>query len=107
MSTVDPRIERFLKAVRTDGRSSPAGIHWQMFHEFLQAKNQMSRTKPPVPLILAASGESNGSKHRRLASQLEWALQNNCLDDAIRYLEALHGDQWNQGAIEQWEQDYY
>ncbi len=107
MSTTDLRIEQFLNTVKVDGRSSPAGMHWHMFYDFLQAKAQMSQAKPPVPLILAASGESDGSKHRRLASQLEWALENNCLDDAIRYLEAMPEDQWNIGTLEQWEQDHY
>ncbi|MBI4319598.1 MAG: hypothetical protein HY675_14005 [Chloroflexi bacterium] len=107
MSAADPRAVQFLTAIKADGRSSPAGIHWHRFYEFLQAKKRMSPTKLPLPLILAASGESNGSKHRRLASQLEWAIENNCLDDAIHYLEGMPRDQWNTGSLDQWEQDHY
>jgi hypothetical protein len=107
MSITDPRIDQFLSDLRVGGRSSPAGIHWQHFHELLQAKRRAGHGNPPLPLILAASGESDGSKHRRLSSQLQWALENGSLDDALKYLQRLPVEHWNSCASEQWDQDSY
>lgn len=92
MSTPDPAIEEFLAALNADERSSPED--WHRFHLFLQAKKQTGQKDPPVPLILAASGESNDSKHRRLSDQLYWALENGCIDEALRYLRDIPIKQW-------------
>ncbi|HEY5895806.1 MAG TPA: hypothetical protein VIT91_21510 [Chthoniobacterales bacterium] len=107
MSKTDLTIDRFLNTVKADGMSSPAGMHWQRFYEFLRAKKQIGWNDPPLPLILAASGESDGSKHRRLSNQLEWALENGCRDEAIRYLQDMTVEQWNSCPLERWEQDSY
>ena len=85
MSISEPRIISFLATLKTEGRSSPCD--WHRFYEFLAAKKLPNKRAPPVPMILAAFGESDASKHRRLGEQLEWALENNCLDEAIQYLE--------------------
>lgn len=106
MST-NPQIEQLLNTLKAHGRSSPAGTYWQQFHELLRSKKPPGRKDPPVPLILAASGESNGSKHRRLLCQLEWAVENGCLDDAIRYLNDVPANQWSSGSLDQWDQDTY
>ena len=103
----DSKIESFLNAIKAESRSSPAGVYWQEFYAFLQTKKQEYQDDPPIPLILAASGESDASKHRRLSSQLEWATKNGCIDEAIRYLEDIPNEQWNSGTLEQWEQDSY
>jgi adenine-specific DNA-methyltransferase len=58
-------------------------------------------------LVLAASDESDASKHVRLSGQLEWARENGCLDEAIGYLEAIPADQWNTCPLDRWEQDSY
>ncbi|MGH7964663.1 MAG: hypothetical protein ACRERD_23100 [Candidatus Binatia bacterium] len=107
MSASDSTIERFLDAIKAEGRSSPTGRYWHTFWELLQTMKKPDSKKVPVPLILAASGESNGSKLRRLSAQLEWALENGCLDEAIKYLQAMPNDQWNSGPLEQWERDSY
>ena len=104
MNGSDPRIDTFLCALKEKGNSSPAGIHWQKFQEFLLTKRQPGQRNPPVPLILAASGESDTSKYHRLSSQLEWALANNCFNDAIRYLEQIPVEQWNSCPLDQWHQ---
>lgn len=103
----DPRIEDFLKMIKTDDRSSPKGVRWHEFYEFLISKKRQGQTKPPVPLILAASGESDASKYRRLSDQLQWALQNDCLDEAIDYLQGIPRDHWNISPIGRWDQDSY
>lgn len=72
MSTIDPRIEAFLGALKKEGRSSP--VDWSRFYLLLQSKKKSGQKDPPVPLILAACGESDASKHHRLLSQLDWAL---------------------------------
>lgn len=102
---MDPAIEQFLRALKADGRSSPSD--WQQFHSFLERKRQPRQTPPSVPLILAASGESNASKHERLGEQLVWASEHGCLDEALDYLNAIPRDQWNSCAQEQWHQDSY
>jgi hypothetical protein len=107
MNAIDPKIERFLGAIKAEGRSSPAGMSWQKFYDFLRNKGQPGAKKPPVPLILAASDESDASKHVRLSGQLEWARENGCLDEAIGYLEAIPADQWNTCPLDRWEQDSY
>jgi hypothetical protein len=105
MSASDPRIQAFLGALKQEGRSSPED--WHAFHLFLQLKKHLGQKDPPVPLILAASGESDASKHHRLSSQLEWALANGCLDDALRYLEKIPVERWNSCPLEHWNQDSY
>jgi hypothetical protein len=107
MTTPDPRIEQFLDAIKAEGRSSPAGIYWQEFYGFLRTRSKPDRNHPPVPLILGASGESDGEKHSRLFSQLEWALVNGCIAEAIDYLKKLPADHWNSCPIERWGQDSY
>ena len=105
MSITEPRIIGFLHALKAEGRSSPSD--WNRFYQFLAAKKVMNQKEPPVPFILAASGESDASKHRRLGDQLEWALVNNCLDEAIRYLEQVPVEQWNSSPPEQWDRESY
>lgn len=105
MSTSDLRIEGFLAALKADGRSSPKD--WHRFHQFLQTKMQAGQKAPPVPLILAASDESNATKHYRLSAQLYWAQEYGCIEDALRYLKDIPAEQWNSCSLEQWNQDSY
>ena len=104
---VDHIIEQFLNEIRLDGRSSPAGFHWHRFYEFLQSRKTESRGDPPVPLILAASGESNARKHECLAQQLEWASRHGILEEAIRFLHQIPVENWNRGALSTWHADTY
>ena len=99
------QIETFLANLKEEGRSSPCD--WHKFHQFLVSKKLPDQPSPPVPLILAASDESNATKHNRLGEQLKWALANLCLEEAISYLEAIHPTQWNQCNIEDWHKDSY
>ena len=105
MSTPDPVIEEFLAALKADGRSSPKD--WHRFHLFLQSKKKPGQKDPYVPLILAASDESNASKHRRLSAQLYWAQENGCIEDALRYLSNIPVEEWNSCPLEQWNQESY
>lgn len=107
MSETSPNAEVFLAALKTQGRSSPAGIAWAEFHRFLAQKRMADQPAPPVPLILAASGASNATKHERLAEQLKWADMNAILDEAIRYLEAIPTERWNVGSLESWTRENY
>ena len=105
MSVHDQRIERILAVLKAEGRSSPRD--WHQFHLFLKGKTLPGQPPPPVPLILAASDESNATKHERLGRQLEWTLVNRCLDEAICYLKKLSVDQWNSCPVEDWHKDSY
>jgi hypothetical protein len=107
MTAPDSRIERFLGAIKAEGRSSPTGMYWHEFYEFLQTKTRSGKKKSHPPLILAASGESDSTKHGRLHDQLEWALDNECVDEAIHYLKELSADCWNSGSSEGWNADSY
>jgi len=100
-------IESFLEKIKKQGRSSPAGMCWNDFFIFLKKFKQPDDTDPPVPLILAASGESDASKHFRLSNQLYWAFDHGCLDEALAFIKNLNPDKWNLGSIEEWNNSSY
>ena len=101
-------IDDFLERIKTEGRSSPAGMHWMAFHELLSHHaGQAGTERPPMPLILAASGEADSTKHRRLGEQLHWALEHGVLVEALQFLNALQPDQWNWGTAESWHRSSY
>lgn len=107
MTPLDPRIVRYLDAIKAEGRSSPAGMHWHSFHEFLLTKTQPDQDQSPKPLILAASGEPESVKHSRLKSQLAWAQSNGCLEEALQYLGKIPSDNWNCAPLDRWNESYY
>jgi hypothetical protein len=99
--------QRFLQKIRSQSRSSPAGRHWADFHALL-SRYATKESWPPMPLILAASGESDQVKYERLGQQLLWAIENDCFAEAITFLESLHDDgQWNTAPLDAWAQDSY
>jgi hypothetical protein len=100
-------IEQYLRQIKAQGQSSPAGMHWNDFFNFLCSKQKPGQKKPPVPFILAASGESNASKHRRLAEQLVWAEAAGCIDEALACLGAIPIENWNTGSPERWNKESY
>lgn len=102
---MDERITRYMDTLKAEWRSSPYA--WHEFHSFLRSHRQPEQTEPPVPLILAASAESDASKHHRLTAQLEWAAAVGCLVEAINFLNGLPKDQWNTGSAANWTQDNY
>lgn len=77
-------IECFLVNLKAEGKSSPHD--WHQFHQFLFSKQLPVHTQPPVPLILAASDESNATEHSLLGEQLQLASENSCLGEAIIFL---------------------
>jgi hypothetical protein len=104
----DASIDNFLGRIKAEDRSSPAGQHWAAFHELLCSHaRRLDVRRPPMPLILAASGESDSSKYRRLAEQLHWAQANGVLAEALRFLTDLAPDQWNEGSTENWHRTFY
>jgi hypothetical protein len=101
-------IDEFLTGVKSAGRSSPAGKHWDAFHRLLCQSAAPGKTmRPPMPLILAASAESNGAKHERLAEQLRWARANGALEPALTFLRSLDPQDWNHGTLKDWDQSSY
>ena len=101
------RIEAYLAECKGVGRSSPAGSAWHDFWTRMSAAKPAGVSDPPVPLILAASSESNASKHRRLREQLEWAERNGLLDVALSWLAAIPAEQWNVSSLDRWHVDSY
>lgn len=98
-------IETFLARLKAEGRSSPAGSDWHEFWQWLNEHKPAGLDKPPVPLILAAAGASNASKHQRLRDQMRWAANHGLTDGPMKWLEALPRDRWNTGPVESWHDD--
>jgi hypothetical protein len=103
----DELLNRYLDDLRNRGLSSPAGYHWAEFGEWLKNRAGPNAGKVPVPLILAASGESNARKLSRLKEQLVFALRNGFLAEAIEQLEKIDEQQWNRGTPEGWHRTSY
>jgi len=101
------KIDLFLSDLKSQGRSSPVGHSWMEFHAFLAMHQTDKSGKPPVPLILAASGESNSTKHSRLREQLEWAAERGLLPDALVWLDRLTLSQWNTCLLANWDKTSY
>lgn len=99
------RARLFLEELKANWRSSPAGKYWSDFYETLCRMS--SDSKPPAPLILAASGASDRAKHSRLAAQLEWAINHACLDPALEYLSGVPAEGWNVATEEGWDREYW
>ena len=95
-------IDNYLGIIKKEGMSSPAGMYWNDFFSLLKQYKVHNEPDPPVPLILAASGESDASKHFRLSEQLYWAADHNCLDKAFEFLKNLSSKKWNRGPLEDW-----
>lgn len=96
-----------LAECKAAGRSTPAGLAWHEFWSWLSAAKPADTPNPPVPLILAAAGESDASKHHRLRQQLEWADRHDLLDGALARLAAIPVEQWNASSLTSWSQDSY
>jgi hypothetical protein len=78
------------------------------FHELLcRHATRAGAGDPPRPFILAASGESNSSKHERLGEQLRWAQANGIIVEALDFLRSLRSDQWNQSTTNNWHKPSY
>ena len=101
MSDLD-RIKQFLDLLKYNGRSSPAGRNWAEFHAFLGTHKSGKSGAPPMPLILAAVGESDMTKHGRLRGQLTWAAEQGVLSAAIAWLENRPVQDWNISSSAQW-----
>ena len=99
--------EEFLADIKAEGRSSPAGGHWQAFCDFLRQRAGPDAAKIPVPLILAASGASDHAKHCRLGEQLVWAIENGVLADALDFLRGISAEHWNSGTPDRWHTEYW
>ena len=102
---MDSVTEKFLLDLKSDGRSSPRD--WHEFHVFLKSLRKPDKAEPPVPLILAASGESDASKHTRLGRQLQWATDNGCAEEALTWLRSVPVDGWNSSPPARWHQTSY
>lgn len=107
MDRYSEQIEAFLATLKAERRSSPNGMYWNEFYQFLKAKKMAGQPDPPVPLILAAAGESNARKHERLSEQLRWASENGLLDNAIQYLQDIPIQNWSVASPSAWEATNY
>jgi hypothetical protein len=100
-------IDQYLASLRADGISSPAGMHWHDFWNWICKNSKVDSPLPPMPLILAASGESNDVKHRRLGEQLQFALAFGFGGEAIDWLKRLPKANWNYCHPADWHKSGY
>jgi hypothetical protein len=101
------RIQNLLDRLKSQEKVAPSGMAWQNFYLMLKRHKKAGGSDPLVPLILGASAESPASKHWRLQAQLSWAQQNNCLDQALEFLEKLEDYQWDTSPAARWDTDSY
>lgn len=101
------RIDAFLSEIKLEGRSSPSGKHWHDFWKWLNNHVPNQTEKPPMPLILAASGSSDSTKHDRLREQLMFAERHGLALGAIEWLSSLAIDDWNHGSESNWHQSFF
>jgi hypothetical protein len=102
---MEPRIIDFLNVLKVNGCSNPKD--WQPFMSLLNSNRSPGNPPPPPPLILTASAESAASKHRRIREQLVWAAANNCLAEALHFLQGLPSDAWETTSEQDWFKDSY
>ena len=77
--------EEFLEKIKANGQSSPAGIHWHKFCNFLKRKSKVDdNEKLLTPLILGGSMCSHAVKFQRLSEHLEWAIQSLVLFQTLK-----------------------
>lgn len=97
----------FLESIRTDNRSSPAGMHWENLRKHLVRSAKIeTKYKLLNPLILGGDIASHAEKHLRLSEQLDWAEAHGCLDEALTFLTALPPTAWNVSAGVDWHYDH-
>ncbi|MBP1475396.1 hypothetical protein J7I44_13870 [Frateuria sp. MAH-13] len=98
---------QFLKSIRSDNRSSPAGMHWENFRKHLVRSAKLeAKFKLPNPLILGGDIASHAEKHLRLSEQLDWAEAHDCLDDALAFLSSLPPAAWNVSSGADWHDEH-
>jgi len=86
MKSDELRISELLASLESKGRHSPSD--WHRFSKFLMAQRRQGQPSPPVPLILAASGECAASKHWRLETKRrpeENGGANHCCSDSRQH----------------------
>jgi hypothetical protein len=101
------KIQEYLVEIKAEGKVSPSGMHWNDFFLLLKQHKRTGEVDPPMPLILAASGESPASKQDRLEAQLTWAQTNNCLELALDFLKKLPIDKWSTSPSSKWNTSSY
>ena len=99
----------FLDGIKEKGFSSPAGIHWDRFCNFIKRKSIVDDQERLLnPLILSGSVGSHADKHERLTEHLDWAERHGCIDEAIDYLERLldSEEKWNVSQGDDWDKEH-
>ena len=98
---------QFLDSIRSDNRSCPTGVHWEIFRKLLvRSAKTDARYKLPNPLILGDDITSYADKHRRLSEQLDWAEAHGCLDEALTFLARLPLDAWSTSDGSDWDTEH-
>ena len=100
-------IQAYLDEIKTQGRSAPAGIHWDKLCKLVRRCSKVDDDEELYnPLILGGHVASHSEKHQRLAHHLKWAERHHCLEEALAYLKVLPDEHWNRSMGDDWTEDY-
>ncbi len=86
----------YMKKMEQLGYICPNPPSWARFHQLLCEKQGL--TEPPIPYILGHWFEtSTAQKSSQFRKQLDWANENQCLQESLEFLDKLEAKEWNHG----------
>ena len=88
--------DKLIQFIQENKKVCPKPQKWNEFWNLLQNKRRNGTGWiPPLPLILAAWWETNDlEKRERLISHINYANEENVLDEINNYLRNLSDDDW-------------
>lgn len=98
-------IDEYLARLKQDGKSAPAGRHWDQLYRLI-TKDFPKSAHPALPLILAGSIACNADKQQRLREHLVWASAQGRLPEAFEFLDRIPEGGWNVGPLDSWTRSF-
>lgn len=98
-------ISLYLEKLERQGKSSPAGIHWQRVFSFI-AKHQPAENQLENPLILNGSIAPNSDKRDRFRDHLIAAAFAGVLTETLEMLDQIPDDGWNVAPASTWHEQH-
>ena len=98
--------DQFLESIKEKEMYCPTD--WTRFFQYVlsmaesKCGGEVSR-RLPNPLILGGAIGNPTEKHRRLSEQLDWAIEHQCFDEALRFLTRLPDDKWEKCELAKWD----
>ena len=90
-------LAQALEVAQENDRVCPQPRMWTKLYEMLPDKVRKGNGwEPALPLILAAWWETSAlQKMLRLREHIEWASENNCLDEIHSFMQNLKEHDWH------------